>query len=71
MYSCLCFVEPYRLYSPAVRLAAASMHARIWLATFPPPIASNASVAPVSTSASVSSSMNVGDPERQYVPGAE
>ena len=28
--------------------AAASMHARIWPACLPPPIASNASVAPVS-----------------------
>src|SRR5436305_13992423 len=39
------------------------MQVRIWPASLPPPMASNASVAPVSTSALVRSSMKVGEVE--------
>src|ERR1700722_6039767 len=41
------------------------MQVRIWPASLPPPMASNASVAPVSTSALVRSSMNAGAVESQ------
>mmetsp|Transcript_33378 Transcript_33378/g.95880 ORF Transcript_33378/g.95880 Transcript_33378/m.95880 type:complete len:262 (-) Transcript_33378:66-851(-) len=44
-------------------LAAASMHVRIWPASLPPPVASNASVAPVATIAFVKSSAKVGRDE--------
>ena len=41
------------------------MQVRIWPASLPPPVASNASVAPVATSALVRSSMNDGELESQ------
>src|SRR3979409_6275 len=41
------------------------MQVRIWLASLPPPMASKAIVAPVSTSACVRSSMKVGEVELQ------
>ena len=65
MYTCLWTVDPYREYSAAVELAACSMPLRIWLASVPPPVASNASVADVALRASMRSVVNVGDDELQ------
>ena len=47
------------------------MQVRIWLASLPPPIASKAMVAPVSTSACVSSSVKVAEVEIDDVLGAD
>ena len=65
MYTCLCVAEPYRLYSPAPRLAAISIAVRTGLARVPPPVASKASMAPVAVIASTRSVMKVGAEESQ------
>ena len=58
MYTCLRTVDPYLEYYVADWEAAASMAVRIWLARFPPPVASKASVADVAATASLRSRLN-------------
>ncbi len=62
MYTCLWTEDPYRLNAPPA-LIAASMAARIRLASGPPPMASKTRVALLALSASVRSPENVSDVE--------